>query len=65
MGRLISGGKRFDWSNVIFAAYFKLRGRDMHINFPWSLFVVGTICPLMQERFFFDLFWKVKFFIAA
>ena len=32
-GRLCSGGKRFDWSNVIFAAYFRLRGRDTHIDF--------------------------------
>ena len=63
--RLRSGGKRFDWSNVIFAAYFKLRGRDTHIDFPRSLFLVGMICPLMQEHFFFDLFWNVKFFIGA
>ena len=55
-GRLCSGGKRFDWSNVIFAAYFKLRGHDTHIDFPWSLFLVDMICPLMQENFFFDLF---------
>ena len=26
-GRLCSGGKRFDWENLIFAAYFTLRGR--------------------------------------
>ena len=57
MGRLCSGGKRFDWSSVIFAAYFKLRGRDTHIDFLRSLFLVGI--------FFFDLFWNVKFFIAA
>ena len=64
-GRLCSGGKRFDWSNVIFAAYFKLRGHDTQIDFLRSLFLVGMICPLMQENFFFDLFWNVKFFIAA
>ena len=35
-------------TDVIFAAYFKLRGRDPHIDF---------ICPLMQEHFFsVDLF---------
>ena len=49
--RLGSGGKRFDWANVIFAAYFILRGRDTHINFLRLLFMVGMICPLMQEHF--------------
>ena len=28
------------------------------------MFLVGMICPVMQEHFF-DLFWNVKFFIAA
>ena len=32
MGRLCSGGLRFDRENVIFAAYFILRDRDMHIQ---------------------------------
>ena len=50
-GRLCSGGKRFDWANVIFVAYFILRGRDMHINFLRLLFMVDMICPLMQEHF--------------
>ena len=27
------GGFSFNWENVIFAAYFVLRGRDMHIDF--------------------------------
>ena len=50
-----SGGKRFDWANVIFAAYFILRGRDTHINFLRLLFMVGMICPLMQEHFLWPL----------
>ena len=54
-GRLCSGGKRFDWANVIFAAYFILRGRDTHINFLRLLFMVGMICPLMQEHFLWPL----------
>ena len=33
---------------MIFAAY--LRGCDMHIDVLWLLFLVGVICPLMQER---------------
>ena len=49
--RLCSEGKRFDWANVIFAAYFILRGRDTYINFLRLLFMVGMICPLMQEHF--------------
>ena len=32
---------------MIFAAY--LRGRDMHIDFLRLLFLVGVICPMMQE----------------
>ena len=50
-GRLCSGEKRFDWANVIFAAYFILRGRDSHINFLRLLCMVGMTCPLMQENF--------------
>ena len=34
-------------------------------DFLRSLFLVGMICPLMQEHFVFDLFWNIKFFIAA
>ena len=30
---------------MIFAAYFILRGRDMHIDFLRLLFLVGVICP--------------------
>ena len=44
---------------MIIAAYFILKGRDTHINFLRLLFMVGMICPLMQEHFF-DLFCKVK-----
>ena len=29
-GRLCSGGKRFDWANVIFSAYFILIGHETH-----------------------------------
>ena len=35
---------------MIFAAYFILRSRDMHIDFLRLLFLVGVICPLMQEH---------------
>ena len=44
------GGFRFNWENVIFAAYFILRGHDKHIDFLQLLFLVGVICPLMQEH---------------
>ena len=37
-GRLCSGGKSFDLGNVIFAAYFILRGRYTHIDFLRLLF---------------------------
>ena len=36
---------------MIFAACFKLRGHDTHINFLRLLFLMGMICPLMQEHF--------------
>ena len=36
---------------MIFAASFKLRGHAMHINFLRLLFLMGMICPLMQEHF--------------
>ena len=55
MGRLCSGGKHFEWANVIFAAYFILRGCDTHINFLQLLLMVGMICPLMQEHFIWPL----------
>ena len=35
---------------MIFAAYFILRGRDTYIDFQRLLFLVGVICPLMQEH---------------
>ena len=50
MGRLCSGGFSFISENVIFAAYFILRVRDTHIVFLRLLFLVGVICPLMQEH---------------
>ena len=34
-----------------FAAYYMLRGRDTHINFLRLSFMVGMICPLMEEHF--------------
>ena len=36
---------------MIFAACFKLRGHDTRTNFLWLLFLMGMICPLMQEHF--------------
>ena len=48
-GRLCSGGFSFSWENVISAAYFILRGCDMHIDFLRLLFLVGVICRLMSE----------------
>ena len=48
MSFFCSGGFSFKWENVIFASY--LRGRDMHIDFLRLLFLVGVICPLMQEH---------------
>ena len=49
-GRLCSGGCSFSWEKVIFAAYFILRGCNMHIDFLRLLFLVGVICLLMQEH---------------
>ena len=46
----LEGCNSFKWENVIFAAYFILRGHDMHIDFLGLLFLVGVICPLMQEH---------------
>ena len=39
----------FRCANVFSAACFTLRGHD--IGLLWFLFLVGRICPLMQERF--------------
>ena len=50
MSVFCSGGFSFNWEDVIFAAYFILRGRDTHIDFLRLLFPVGVICPLMQEH---------------
>ena len=35
---------------IIFAACFILRGCDKHIDFLQFMFLVGMICPLMQEE---------------
>ena len=35
---------------MIFAAYFILRCRDVHIDFLGLLFLVAVIFPLMQEH---------------
>ena len=32
----------------MFAACFTLTGHDTHVNFPWFLFLVGRISPLIQ-----------------
>ena len=48
-GRLYLWRKRFHWANVIFAAYFIPRGHDTHF-LRLLLFLVGMICPLMQEH---------------
>ena len=42
--------KRFVWANVIFVAYFILRGHDRHF-LRLLLFLTGMICPLMQKHF--------------
>ena len=49
-GRICSGGFIFNWENVTFAAYFILSGCDTHIDFLQLFFLVGVICPLMQEH---------------
>ena len=49
-GRLCSGVFSFSWEKVIFAAYFILRGCDLHIDFLRLMFLVGVICRLMQEH---------------
>ena len=58
MSFFCSEGFSFKWENVIFAAYFILRGRDMHIDFLRLLFLVGVICPG-------DLSSDARTFIAA
>ena len=45
----------FEWVNVNFAGCFILRGHDAHIDFLRLLFLVGMICPLMQEHFLLPL----------
>ena len=41
-----------------FAGSFILRGHDAHIDFLRLLFLVGMICPLMQEHFLLPLSGK-------
>ena len=53
--RLLPGAKillvpKIEWA-VNFAACFILRGNDTHVDFLRLLFLVGMICPLMQEHF--------------
>ena len=48
-GRIWSEGFSFTWENVTFAACFILSGCDTHIDFLRLFFLVGVICPLMQE----------------
>ena len=50
-GRLCPGGLSFDWKNVIFAAYFKLRGRDTHTDFFFYYYFVYGLSPF-PSRFF-------------
>ena len=50
MSFFCSGGFSCNWEDVIFAAYFILRGRDTHIDFLRLLFLIGVICPLMQQH---------------
>ena len=77
MGRLCSGGKCFDWSNVIFSAYFTLRGCDTHIDFLRSLCLVILLISetqtfwkshnwtfLLHEFFFFTFFFAWIFFLG-
>ena len=40
-GRLCSEGKRFDWANLIFAAYFILTGCDMYTWYWFSAVIVS------------------------
>ena len=55
-------GVHFEWANyVIFAAYFMLRGHDTHIIVSGRHDWWFALC----KSSFFDLFWHVKFFIAA
>ena len=35
---------------MTFAAYFILSGCDTHIDFLQLFFLIGVICPLMQEH---------------
>ena len=54
---------RLDKANVIFAAYFKLRG---YTNlFPVVIVSIRHDLPSDMSSIFYDLFWNIKLFIAA
>ena len=55
-------GSTFPLSNVILAACFTLRGHGTHIVLLWFLFLVGRICPLMQEHFLWPLLKRKAFY---
>ena len=56
-------GSTFLLSNVILAACFTLRGHVVaHTVLMWFLFLVGRICPLMQEHFLWPLFKHKAFY---
>ena len=56
----------FRCANVFSAACFTLRGHDIvrghDIDLLWFLFLVGRICPLMQERFLRPLLKRRAFY---
>ena len=56
-GRICSGGFFIltEQTCIIFAACFILRGLEKHIDFLRFMFLVGIICPLMQEHFLWPL----------
>ena len=55
VGRLCSGGKRFGWANVIFAAYISYE-RSWHTYWFSAVIVSGRHdCPLVQEHFLWPL----------
>ena len=56
-GRICSGGffVLTEQTCIIFAACFILRGLEKHVDFLRFMFLVGIICPLMQEHFLWPL----------
>ena len=50
-GRLCSGGKRFDWSNAIFATYFTLKKKNIKKLLASTLDMVpSTLDPRHKDR---------------